>query len=61
MKDIKFCPIEEKTLNDKLVNLYGSCLPWLYSAVKPLYENPDAIMPAIPFVLGAEALRWIVP
>lgn len=51
MKDIKYNPIEEKTLNDKLVNLYGPKIPALYSAVMPLFDNPDAIKPALPLAI----------
>lgn len=51
MKNIKFKPIEEKSLNDKLVNLYGSKIPGLYSALKPLFDNPDTIKPALPLVI----------
>lgn len=51
MKDIKYKPIEEKSLNDKLVNLYGSKIPGLYSAVKTLFDDPDAIKPALPLLL----------
>ena len=51
MINIKFDPIEEKTLNDKLVNLYGPKLPELYSAVKPLFDDPDAVKPALPLLL----------
>nr|QIM10812.1 hypothetical protein Muribac1_0210 [uncultured Muribaculaceae bacterium] len=51
MKDIKYIPIEEKSLNDKLVNLYGPKIPGLYAAVKPLFDDPNAIKPALPLVL----------
>lgn len=51
MINVKFDPIEEKTLNDKLVNLYGPKLPELYSAVKPLFDDPDAVKPALPLLL----------
>lgn len=51
MKNIKFNPIEEKTLNDKLVNLYGAKITGLYSAVKPLFDNPDAVKPALPLLI----------
>lgn len=51
MKDIKYIPIEEKTLNDKLVNLYGSKIPGLYAAVKPLFDNKDAVKPALPLLI----------
>lgn len=51
MKNIKYIPIEEKTLNDKLVNLYGPKIPGLYSAVEPLFDDSDAIKPALPLVL----------
>lgn len=51
MKDIKYSPIEEKTLNDKLVNLYGPKLPGLYAAVKPLFDDPNAIKPALPLLI----------
>ena len=51
MKNIKFNPIEEKTLNDKLVDLYGAKIPGLYSAVKPLFDNPNAVKPALPLLI----------
>ena len=51
MKDIKYNPIEEKSLNDKLVNLYGPKIPGLYSAVKRLFDNPEAIKPALPLLI----------
>lgn len=51
MNDITYIPIEEKSLNDKLVNLYGPKIPGLYSAVKPLFDDPDAIKPALPLLL----------
>lgn len=51
MKDIKYIPIEEKTLNDKLVNLYGSKIPGLYAAVKPLFDDKDAVKPALPLLI----------
>ncbi len=51
MKDIKYNPIEEKTLNDKLVNLYGPKIPGLYSAVKTLFDDPAAIKPALPLII----------
>ena len=51
MKDIEFVPIEEKSLNDKLVNLYGPKIPGLYSAVMPLFDDPDAVKPALPLLI----------
>lgn len=51
MKDIEYIPIEENSLNDKLVNLYAPKIPGLYSAVEPLFAKPDAIKPALPLVL----------
>lgn len=51
MKNIQFVPVEENTLNDKLVNLYGPKIPGLYSAVKPLFDNPDAVKPALPLLI----------
>ena len=51
MNNITYIPIEEKSLNDKLVNLYGPKLPRLYSAVKPLFDDPNAIKPALPLLL----------
>lgn len=51
MNDITYIPIEEKSLNDKLVNLYGPKIPGLYSAVKPLFDDPNAIKPALPLLL----------
>ena len=51
MENIKYTPIKETTLNDKLVNLYGPLLPGLYMAVKPLFDVPDAIKPALPLLI----------
>lgn len=51
MNDITYIPIEEKSLNDKLVNLYGPRIPGLYFAVKPLFDDPNAIKPALPLLL----------
>lgn len=51
MKDIKYNPTEEKSLNDKLVNLYGPKIPSLYAAVKPLFDDPDAKKPALPLLI----------
>lgn len=51
MQDIKYNPIEEKTLNDKLVNLYDPKIPALYAAVKPLFDDPNAVKPALPLLL----------
>lgn len=51
MEKIKFNPIEEKTLNDKLVNLYGSHLADLYTAVEPLFSDDDEAKPALPLLL----------
>lgn len=51
MENLQFIPIEENSINDKLVNLYGPKIPGLYSAVKPLFDNPDAIRPALPLLI----------
>ena len=51
MKDIKFNPIEEKSLNDQLVNLYGPKIPRLYSAIEPLFADHDVIKPALPLLI----------
>lgn len=51
MKDIEYIPIEERSLNDKLVNLYGPKIPRLYAAVKPLFDDPNAVKPALPLIL----------
>lgn len=51
MKDIEYIPIEERSLNDKLVNLYGPKIPGLYAAVKPLFDDPNAVKPALPLIL----------
>ena len=51
MKDLEYIPIEEKSLNDKLVNLYGPKIPSLYAAVKPLFDDPHAIKPALPLLI----------
>lgn len=51
MKDIEYISIEEKSLNDKLVNLYGPKIAGLYAAVKPLFDDPNAVKPALPLIL----------
>lgn len=51
MKNIEYIPIEERSLNDKLVNLYGPKIPGLYAAVKPLFDDPNAVKPALPLLL----------
>lgn len=52
MKQITFTPIEEKTLNDKLVNLYGSHLVGLYTEVEKIYNDDQCtIKPALPLLL----------
>lgn len=51
MKQIEFKPIEEKTMNDRLVNLYGSNLVGLYTAVEPLYKMEGTEKPALPLLL----------
>lgn len=51
MKNIQFNSIEENTLNDKLINLYGPKIPGLYTAVKPLFNDPVAIKPALPLLI----------
>lgn len=51
MKEINYIPIEKKSLNDKLVNLYGSRLSGLYNAVEPLFKDKDAIKPALPLLI----------
>lgn len=51
MKDIEYFPIEERSLNDKLVNLYGPKIPGLYAAVKTLFDDPNAVKPALPLLL----------
>ena len=51
MKQINFIPIEEKTMNDKLVNLYGSHLVGLYTEIEKIYNN---IKPAAPLLLELE-------
>lgn len=51
MKVIKYTPIEEKTLNDKLVNLYGAKIPGLYAAVESLFDDRDTVKPALPLLI----------
>lgn len=51
MKQIQFVPIEERTTNDKLVNLYGSHLVELYTAIEPLFQNDDSVKPALPLLI----------
>lgn len=55
MKQITFTPIEEKTLNDKLVNLYGSHLVGLYTEMERIYnDNQYVIKPAAPLLIELE-------
>jgi len=54
MERIKFIPIAEKTLNDKLVNLYGSHLVDLYTAIEPIFKNDESVKPALPLLLELE-------
>ena len=52
MKQIEFIPCEEKTTNDRLVNLYGSHLNDLYHAVEAIYKSDDyPIKPALPLLI----------
>ena len=51
MDNLKFNPIEEKTINDKLVNLYSSHIPGLYKALKPLFDDPASDKPALPLLI----------
>lgn len=51
MKQIEFIPIEEKTLNDKLVNLYGRHLTDLYREVESNYKEA-AVKPTMPLLLS---------
>lgn len=54
MKQIEFIPIEEKTLNDQLVNLYGKHLVDLYHEVESKYKDV-AIKPTMPFLLSLKS------
>jgi len=51
MKQIQFMPIEEKTLNDKLVNLYGSHLVDLYAEVEEKYKE-EKVKPTMPLLMS---------
>ena len=57
MKQITFTPIEEKTLNDKLVNLYGSHLVGLYTKAEVIYTHKwyeRNVKPAAPLLIELE-------
>lgn len=57
MKQIDFIPIEEKSLNDKLVNLYGSHLVGLYTKVEVIYTHKwfeKYVKPAAPLLIELE-------
>ncbi|MDE6341232.1 MAG: hypothetical protein K2K93_02850 [Muribaculaceae bacterium] len=51
MENVKYIPVEETSLADKLVNLYGPKIPDLYSAVKPLFDDSGAVKPALPLLI----------
>ena len=52
MKSIEFIPIEEKTTNDRLVNLYGIHIPGLYTEMEKVYNDDQyPIKPAAPLLL----------
>ncbi len=51
MKNIQVNKIEERSLNDRLVNLYAPLIPGLYAAVEPLFGIPDAVKPALPLII----------
>ena len=57
MKQINFIPIEEKTMNDKLVNLYGSHLVGLYTKAEVIYTHKwykKHVKPAAPLLIELE-------
>ena len=39
MKQIEFVPIEERTMNDKLVNLYGKHIVGLYTDIEKVCRD----------------------
>ena len=55
MKQIEFIPIEERTMNDKLVNLYGKHLVGLYTENEKIYRDDQfPIKPAAPLLIELE-------
>lgn len=62
MYNFTYIPKEEKDLDDKLINLYGSQLLDLYTALKPIYESDEyPVKPALPFLiwLNKDAKEWM--
>lgn len=52
MKQIEFIPVKEKTINDRLVNLYGRHLVGLYTEMEKIYnEDSFPIKPAAPLLI----------
>lgn len=52
MKPIKYNPIEEKDLNDSLVNLYGRHIPDLYMEMEKIYMDESfQVKPAAPLLI----------
>ncbi|MCH5219892.1 MAG: hypothetical protein J1F20_04915 [Muribaculaceae bacterium] len=52
MKEIDYLPIEEKSINDRLINLYGTHLVGLYSEMEKIYHDPIYdIKPAAPLLI----------
>lgn len=55
MKQMKFAPIEERTMNDKLVNLYGKHIVGLYTEIEKVYwDEQFPIKPAAPLLIELE-------
>ena len=59
MKQIEFVPIEERTMNDKLVNLYGKHIVGLYTKIEKLYNDDwykgKYKLPAAPLLIELES------
>ena len=52
MKQLTFTPIKERDLNDRLVNLYGSHIPTLYTEIEKVYKDSNySIKPAAPLLI----------
>ena len=63
MKQIKFKPIEEKDMNDRLVNLYGSHIPYLYPEIEKIYldDNYKEFKAALPLLIELPENPWDTP
>ena len=63
MKKIKFEPIEERDLNDRLVNLYGRHIPNLYSEIEKIYldDKYKDFKASLPLLIELPENPWDTP